>query len=112
MQTIQPVYSCFADDPDLNGMVTEFVNYLPTRIDVIRQTIAEGDLGELRCEARRLKGAGGCYGFAELADAASLLEKACDGAEDERRIARAATDLLEICDRIRAGADNEAELSE
>ena len=103
MQSAELVYSDFGDDQDLKVMVTEFIDHLPVRVDQLRACGEARDLDALRREAHRMKGAGGCYGFSELAESAGVVEDACCEGLPEYEISAALDDLLELCSRLRPG---------
>jgi len=70
------IVSDFADDPDLAGIIEQFVAGLPSRLEEMRGAAANGDYERLRRLAHQLKGAGGSYGYPMLTDAARTLEDA------------------------------------
>lgn len=73
----EPVYSSFSDDPDFAELVEFFVEAIPERIELLRESHQNRDIEQLRTIAHQLKGAGGGYGFEELTTHAACLEQAC-----------------------------------
>lgn len=73
----QPVYSSFSDDPDFAELIEFFVDAIPERTELLRQSHQEQDADQMKTIAHQLKGAGGGYGFEELSVHAARLEQAC-----------------------------------
>lgn len=73
-----PIYSEFATDPDFRELLTEFVSNMPDRIQAILEAERTGDRDTLRRCVHQLKGSCGGYGFSELTDDASILERSLD----------------------------------
>ncbi len=73
----EPVYSSFSDDPDFAELVEFFVDAIPERIELLRESFQKQDIEQLRTIAHQLKGAGGGYGFEELSTHAARLEQDC-----------------------------------
>jgi len=103
-QSAQYVYSTFGEDPDLVELVEMFVDGLPARIAELKDLAASNDLESLRRAAHQLRGAGGSYGFSRVSCAAGRLEDACAENQSESEIAAALEAMIELCDRVRAGA--------
>ena len=87
----EPVYSSFSDDPDFAELVEFFVDAIPERIELLRESYQKQDIEQLRTTAHQLKGAGGGYGFEELSTHAARLEQACKQNDSD-----AIADFLEI----------------
>lgn len=91
-----PLVSEFANDPDMQDLVEEFVDALAPSIDAMQQAVAASHWQEVQSLAHQLKGSGGAYGYPALTDAAAILEnaaKACD-AEQVADAMRRLTSLL------------------
>ncbi len=73
----QPVYSSFSDDPDFAELIEFFVDAIPERSELLRQSHQEQNADQMKTIAHQLKGAGGGYGFEELSVHAARLEQAC-----------------------------------
>jgi PAS domain S-box-containing protein len=71
--------SAYASDPEMKGIIKEFVATLPGRMAKIDFLRRERDMTELRRVLHQLKGAGGGYGFDALSRAATVAESALDG---------------------------------
>ena len=98
----QAIRSAFGDDPDMAGIIAEFVNQLPQRQSEMRQAASNNQWDVLRRLAHQIKGAGGSYGFACLTDAARNLE--ADAKALDAEAAMLALDgLTHLCGRIQAG---------
>jgi HPt (histidine-containing phosphotransfer) domain-containing protein len=74
-QDAQAVRSEFADDPDMSGIVGQFVSELPDRVQSMNAALAAGQFEQLRVLAHQLKGAAGGYGFPRLGEAAALIDQ-------------------------------------
>lgn len=103
-QATQYVYSTFGEDPDLAELVEMFVDGLPARIAELKDLATSNDLESLCRAAHRLRGAGGSYGFSRVSCAAGRLEDACTESLSKSEIATALEAMIELCDRVRAGA--------
>jgi HPt (histidine-containing phosphotransfer) domain-containing protein len=69
-----PLRSEFHDDPDMRGIVMEFLQQIPTRIAQLDSLVAEGNQSEFRRIIHQMKGAGGGYGFQEISNTAAQIE--------------------------------------
>ncbi len=108
------IVSGFADDPDLGGIIDQFVAGLPSQLQEMRGAAANGDHERLRRLAHQLKGAGGSYGYPMLTDAAKTLEDAA-GAADIEAANLAIAHLAELCEAVvrgRIAASAGAEVSD
>lgn len=97
------IYSTLGGDPDLGGLVAEFVAGLTNRQAALCRCRVAEDWSELQRIAHQLKGAAGSYGFDELTESAARLESALLQEPTERNVAPPFAALLECCGRIRAG---------
>jgi signal transduction histidine kinase/DNA-binding NarL/FixJ family response regulator len=70
--------SSFADDPDMQEAIEEFVATLPTRTAALEQLLHEQDFLELRRAVHQLKGAGGGYGYDKITQLATDVECAME----------------------------------
>ena len=69
------VRSAYAADPDMEGIVRQFVGELPARITAMEDAFATGRLDQLRVLAHQMKGAAGGYGFPQLGELAALVDQ-------------------------------------
>jgi len=72
----EAVISLYADDPDVAGILEDFIARLSEQITDMQRAFSEGRYEELARLAHRLKGAGGSYGYPALTDAGKSLEDA------------------------------------
>jgi CheY-like chemotaxis protein len=98
----EAIASAFRDDPDMAGVIAEFVGQLPERLAQMGQAAAGGLWDVVRRLAHQLKGAGGSYGYACLTEAARALESRADQADGEG-VLLALNHLAHLCERIQAG---------
>jgi len=77
------IRSQYADDPELAGVLDQFVQGLPGQIEAMSLAAQAGLWEELRRLAHRLKGAGGSYGYPSLTEAARGLEEAARAGDVE-----------------------------
>jgi len=98
----EAISSAFRDDPDMVGVIAEFVGLLPERLAEMRQAAGAGLWDVLRRLAHQLKGAGGSYGYACLTEAARELESHANQADVEGAVL-ALNHLAHLCEKIQAG---------
>jgi len=98
----EAILSAFRNDPDMGGVIAEFVGHLPERLAQMRQAAGSSLWDVLRRLAHQLKGAGGSYGYACLTDAARELESPVNQADVEGAML-ALNHLAHLCERIQAG---------
>lgn len=105
-----PIFSTFADEPEMRDLVEMFVQELPARVGAMQQAFNQNELDQLKRTAHQLKGAGGGYGFGCISDAAGQLEhlllsvvsaesptpETLAGVRDQLE------DLTSLCSRVRA----------
>jgi len=96
------IHSVFRTDPDMAGIIAEFVGKLPRRLAEMREAAHNSQWNALRRLAHQMKGAGGSYGFACLTDAAGELESHARSGDAEAAI-RVLDHLGHLCERIQAG---------
>ncbi|MCY2931668.1 MAG: ATP-binding protein [Planctomycetota bacterium] len=96
------IHSLFHDDPDMNGIITEFVDHLPQRLVEMRQAADNSQWDVLQRLAHQVKGAGGSYGYACLTEVARELESLAKD-EDAEAAMLALNNLTRLCEQIRMG---------
>jgi PAS domain S-box-containing protein len=97
-----PVESLFADDPDIEPILNEFVANLAGYAGEMRLSLANGDYESLQRQAHKLKGSGGGYGYPTLTEASKRLEDA-GKARDGDAAAAALEQVTRLCAAIAAG---------
>ena len=100
--TNQPLFSDYADDPDMLELVEMFVSELPIRMTSIEQAMQQTDLAALAKVSHQLKGAAGGYGFMPITDAAAQVEKLAKVEKDLEEIEDSIAQLLTLCRRATA----------
>jgi PAS domain S-box-containing protein len=98
----EAILSAFRNDPDMAGVIAEFVGQLPERLAQMRQAAGAGLWDVLRRLAHQMKGAGGSYGYACLTEAARELESHANQADAEGAVL-ALNHLARLGERIQAG---------
>jgi len=101
--TTDLLYSTLAGDPDLSEIVDMFVDEMPERIDSLLEQFDGGNLEGVQRVAHQLKGAAGSYGFHPLTPYAARVEDTVRQDDPEERIREAIDELVEMCQRVRAG---------
>jgi len=96
------VHSEWEDDPELTGILNDFVESLPARLAEMREALADNCYDEVRRIAHQLKGAGGGYGYPGLTEAARGLENAAQ-AQCRETILLALVQLSTLCRAVEAG---------
>lgn len=99
----EPLYSTLGGDADLGEIVALFVDEMPARVSVISANLADGNWDDLRRAAHQLKGSAGSHGFEPISPAAAKVEDAIRSGGPEEAIRAAVDELLDLCDRVRAG---------
>lgn len=103
-----PILSEFASDPEMGGLVAQFVNELPSKIESIMDNWRAQNFPEVERAAHQLKGALAGHGFPLVGLAASRLEAGLRGRsarEIEREASRLGGELralIDLCSRCRA----------
>lgn len=96
-----PIFSEFASDPDMVGLIQQFVGELPARAEAILGAWRDGKFEETHRVAHQLKGASAGYGFGVIGLAASRVEAGLRG----RSLAQIEADTERIGSEIRFLAD-------
>jgi len=100
------MFSEFADDPDMQPLLAEFVGELPERVSHMNVLAAAGDYAALGRLAHQLKGAGGGYGYPAITEAAAVLERAArDPSVEAAAVAAAVVGLTQLCGAATAALD-------
>jgi signal transduction histidine kinase/ActR/RegA family two-component response regulator/HPt (histidine-containing phosphotransfer) domain-containing protein len=98
-----PLYSSFADDPDMQALVAGFVGRLPLQVQDIRLAMDDGDLERVGRLAHQIKGSAGGYGFMPVSLDAQALESAARHANRASEVFDAIQRLAATCERVRPG---------
>jgi len=98
----EAIHSAFRSDPDMAGIIAEFVAQLPQRMAEMRQAASNSQWDVLHRLAHQVKGAGGSYGYACLTDAARELESHARQRDAEAAML-ALSNLAHLCERVQAG---------
>jgi PAS domain S-box-containing protein len=110
----EPLYSEYAEDPDMAELVAEFICSLPVMTSAVEAAWGRQDLAELRSLAHQLKGAAGGYGFMPITRSAERLEALLRGSAGldqevgmsfmphDPQLKERVEDLLTICRRVRS----------
>ena len=80
----ETIRSEYADDPDLAGVIDEFVAGLGDHVDAMQQALMASAYDDLQREAHQLKGAGGSDGDPAMSEAAAALEDAAKARDAEK----------------------------
>lgn len=107
VSTIAPLYSSYADDPDMAELIEGFVSEMPRRVDALRQAIADQDIDTIIRLSHQIKGAAGGYGFDVITDVARQVEHQARVVEDVAAVKRRVDDLILLCHRASAGAPDD-----
>jgi len=102
-----PLYSEFADDPDMGELIDCFLAELPDRIREIEKARDEHRTAALASLAHKLKGAAGGYGYSPITDAARMLEQHARTETDVESIRAAINELKDLCARAHASKSKE-----
>lgn len=102
--TIEPLLSCFAEDPGLADLVALYAAEMPERVKTLADRFAARDWPGLTVCAHQLKGSAGSHGFHQLTPYAAALEHASRERLGEAAIQQALAALVELCRRIAVSA--------
>jgi CheY-like chemotaxis protein/HPt (histidine-containing phosphotransfer) domain-containing protein len=80
---VEPLRSQFAEDPELAGILDQFIERLPQTISSMAEALANNEIEGLRGLAHQLKGVGAGYGYPRLTELAGALEDALAACEME-----------------------------
>ena len=97
--TVPALISEYADDADLAGLIDQFVQSLPQRVNELETALAEQDMASFARSVLLLKGQGGSYGFDVITKTATQLDEALRKGED---VASLQAQLSELCKWCRA----------
>ncbi len=103
LQSIQPVYSVYGDDPNLAELVAIFAHELPHRLETLRSHAEVADWESVARVAHQLNELGSNYGFAKLSTLAARLKYCCTEELSPGEILKALDRFAEYCDRVRPG---------
>ncbi|MBN1344196.1 MAG: response regulator [Phycisphaerae bacterium] len=87
-------------DPEIEELISTFVNNLRERVDALKRHLADGDLAALASLAHQIKGTSGNYGFPELGDQAKRVEQAAKTGMDLESLANVVGHLIDMCGRV------------
>ena len=104
IQSIQPVYSVYGNDPNLAELVSIFTHELPQRLETLRAHAEVADWESVARVAHQLNELGSNYGFAKLSTLAARLEYCCSEDLSTGEILKALDRFAEHCDRVRPGS--------
>jgi HPt (histidine-containing phosphotransfer) domain-containing protein len=97
MKEDSDMLSEFADDMDMQPLISEFLAELDERLAAMETLVRQGDFAELGRLAHQLKGAGGGYGYPAITQAAACLEGAARGEAPDEQVGPAFTALAALC---------------
>lgn len=96
-----PLFSAYADDPDIGMLIAGFVDQLPDTVTAMRSAVVSGDLAGITRLSHQLSGAAGSYGFMPVSHAAAALERAARGAVSTDSLMPELEGLAQICALVR-----------
>lgn len=99
------IRSTFADDPDMEMAIFEFVESLPNRMTTAVKFFQEQNYAELQRLVHQLKGAGGGYGFPQITEIADRVERHIANADPSAEIMDGIEELREIISSIDCKVD-------
>ncbi|MGE3109065.1 MAG: Hpt domain-containing protein [Phycisphaerales bacterium] len=101
-----PIASEFAGDPDMQEIITMFLQEMPDRVEQLQRLWRDSEFDQVKRIAHQLKGAGGGYGYPSLGAAAGALESSLNSLLNNTQGAnlqsiRAQLDsLIDLCNRV------------
>ena len=103
-----PLWSDLAGDEDMQPLIEMYVDELAQHADELLEVQAAGEYDALARLAHRLKGSGTSHGFERITQAAARLEHAAKAPEDLSALDASVDELVDLCRRATAGADEPA----
>lgn len=100
-----PIYSIYANDPDMYELVAGFAERLPQQAAALQAAADQCDSDTIRHLAHQIKGAAGGYGFMPVSEQAASLESVAKKAPDWRDIDDAVKRFARLCRRVRCQAE-------
>ena len=95
---MEPIYSRFAGDPLMSGIISQFVTALIVRSHEFASAMASEDMDRLSMLSHNLKGCAGGYGFDSISQAATLLEQETLAIEADLSSVRERVEtVIELC---------------
>jgi len=92
--------SDFCDDPDLQGILTEYIAAMPQQVARIAELLEAGQVSELRQAVHRIKGAAGGYGFPQITQAAGSAERQIDSSSPLEALAVQVNELTALMRQV------------
>lgn len=108
---LETLRSEYANDPDMQEAIVEFVDTLPERITTMSRLLKESNLNELQRMLHQLKGAGGGYGFAAISTTAGKAEQKVKDAQPQEDIETAVQALLDVVRSVEGFKVSEVEVA-
>lgn len=105
--TDEPMLSEFADDPEMQELLQQFLEGLSDYCAQIQQGLQDQDLDTLKRVGHQLKGAGGGYGYPAITISGAHLENTVNQAGVLNDAVRAAAhELIQVCRNAQAGGQS------
>jgi signal transduction histidine kinase/CheY-like chemotaxis protein len=82
-ETVVPLHSTYASDPEIAPLIRDFCVELPARVEDLGAAWTLGDRDKVRRISHQLRGAGGAYGYAVVTDLCRTLEEASRHPSDD-----------------------------
>lgn len=98
-QDNNPIFSSFADDPEMFELIGLFIVELPDRVETIRQAVQQGENDALKRIAHQLRGAAPSYGFSAIGEAAGRIESTLQKGVGLDQLPDAVDELIALCER-------------
>jgi len=105
----EPLISSLADDPEMAGLINDFVKELPTKVRQLHDAHKAKDLATLERCARTVKGEAGAFGFERITEAATSLEAATAKPDDVDALRERLEQLVRLCGAARLATFDPAE---
>ncbi len=96
------IHSSLASDPELAGLIAEFVAEMPLRVARLRRQLANQQWQALGYTVHQLKGAAGSYGFTPLTTMAQDLETLLTQHGELQDVQTLSQKLIGLCQRLSA----------
>ena len=97
------IRSKYANDPDFTDLLRDFAVGLNERIKQMQEALEQGDFGQVKDLAHKLKGAAGFTGYPTLSETAKTLEHTAAKSSDIESVTLALNDLCSICRAVVRG---------
>ena len=105
-QALKPLFSDYADDPDMGEIIDLFIEGLHEHIETLNNAVAWSDCETLYRVSHQIKGSAGGYGYSGISAQSLVVEQLAKAGNAIDRIRDEVDSLVLLCRRAIAGRPN------